>query len=228
MTVLLAAGLQLFGAGLRCIPTGDSNTSTILIHCGQIIVGFAGPVGMATPALLSSTWFPPHQRTTATAISTVAGYLGTALSFIVGIAFVDDVQSTNLPKRGDNYVLNSTEESHYQHQISKLLYFEAGVMLVLFLAALVHYPARPRRPPSHSAATRRVDFKSGLKKLFKNYNFLLLVLLYGASTGVYGGWCAVLDQNLSDFGLSVDQKLAGWLGFVAVISGSFSGVLFSL
>ena len=228
VTVLLAAALQLFGAALRCIPCNDTGSMTILIHCGQIIVGFAGPVGMAAPALLSSTWFPPHQRTTATAISTMAGYTGTALSFLIGPAFVDDVESTSIPKIKDNYVLNSTQERKYRDQINVLLYVEAGAMLIIFLAVLIYYPAKPAKPPSRSAATGRVDFKSGLKKLFKNYNFLLLVLLYGASTGVYGGWCSVLDQNLSEFGLGVNQKFAGWLGFVAVISGSFSGILFSL
>ena len=88
--------------------------------------------------------------------------------------------------------------------------------------------ARPPKPPSNSAATGRLDFTSGLKHLVKNYNFLLLVLLYGASIGVYGAWCSVLDQNLSEFGLGVSQKFAGWLGFVAIISGSFSGIIFSL
>ena len=201
---------------------------TILIHCGQIIVNLAGPVAMAAPPVLSSTWFPPHQRTTATAISTMAGYAGTAFSFLIGPAVVDDVQSTSIPKIGDNYVLNSTQERRYRDQINVLLYVEAGVMLLIFFCVLIYYPARPPKPPSYSAATGRVDFTNGLKQLFKNYNFLLLVLLYGASTGFYGGWSSVLDQNLSEFGLGVSQKFAGWLGFVAIISGSFSGILFSL
>ena len=201
---------------------------TILINFGQIIAGIAGPVAMAAPPLLSSTWFPPHQRTTATAISSIAGYVGTAFSFLIGPAFVDDVGSTSIPKIGNNYVLNSTQERKYRDQINVLLYVEAGAMLLIFFCVLIYYPARPPKPPSNSAATGRVDFTSGLKHLVKNYNFLLLVLLYGASKGVYGAWCSVLDQNLSEFGLGVSQKFAGWLGFVAIISGSFSGIIFSL
>ena len=225
--MLLAAGLQIVGGALRLIPTGDTNSSTALIHCGQIIVGFAGPVGMAAPPLISSTWFPPYQRTTATAILAVAGYIGTAASFLIGSAFVDDVKDSSIPKVNDNYPLNTTEEEKYQKQINSLLYFEAAFQLVVFIVILVYYPAKPPNPPSVSAATGRIDFKGGARKLCKNYNFLLLATIYGASTGVYGGWCAVLYQNLSDYGIAVDAKFAAWLGFIAVISGAFSGVLFS-
>ena len=224
-SVLLSAGMQFFGAALRSIPTGNSATSTVLIHIGQIIIGLGG--GLSASTLLSSTWFPPNQRTISTAISTMASYTGTALSFIISPAFVGDVQTSGAPKIDDNYLLNSTLRHKYQNQINTLLYSEAGIMLAVFLAVLFYFPARPPKPPSRSAATGRVNFKSGLKKLLKNYHFLFLSLIYGASTGVYGGWTSVLDQNLSEFGLGVGQRFAGWLGFVAVICGSFSGVLVS-
>ncbi|XP_028404834.1 solute carrier family 49 member 4 homolog isoform X2 [Dendronephthya gigantea] len=227
VTMLLSAGMAVVGSVLRSIPVGNTQVSTILIHCGQIIIDLMGPVCMAAPPLLSSTWFPPHQRTTATAIMTVAYYVGTAGSFLIGPAFVDDVKTTDIPKVGDNYRLNTTEEDKYQTQISSLLYFEAALQVAVFILIAVYYPSRPPIPPSASAGTGRIDFKSGAKALLKNYNFLLLSIIYGASTGVYGGWCSVLYQNLSDYGISVDEKFAAWLGFVAVISGSISGVLFS-
>jgi FLVCR family MFS transporter len=182
---------------------------------------------MAAPPLLSSTWFPPYQRTTATAILAISGYIGFAGSFLIGPAFVDDVKDSTIPKIDDNYPLNTTEREKYQKQIDSLLYFEAGSQLFVLIVILAYFPSKPRNPPSISAGTGRVNFKAGVKKLCKNYNFLLLAMIYGAATGVYNGWCSVLYQNLSDYGISVDAKFAAWLGFVAVISGSFSGVLFS-
>ena len=226
LTMILAAGLQFFGAALRCFPTNRNTTATVLIHCGQFIIGLAG--GMSPAALISSTWFPPNQRTTATAISTVASYIGTALGFIISPAFVDDVKDSNIPKVDNHYRLNGTQVNMYKRQINNLLYVEAGLQFVIFVAIVIYYPAKPKKPPSLSAAKERVDFKNGIKKLFTNYNFLLLATIFGASTGVYGGWCSVLYQNLSEYGISVNAKFAGWLGFVAVISGSFSGVSFSL
>ena len=225
--MLIAAGMQVVGSVLRFIPTGDVTASTVLIHFGQIIADFAGPVTMAAPPLISSTWFPPYQRTTATAILSVANYIGMAVSFLIGPAFVDDIKDSNIPKIDDNYPLNSTQRDKYQKQINSLLYFEAGLQLFVFIFIAVYYPAKPPKPPSPSAATGRVDFKAGAKTLCKNYNFLLLTTIYGASIGFYGGWCSVLYQNLSEYGISVDAKFAAWLGFVAVISGAISGVLFS-
>ncbi len=224
--MVLSSGLQFFGAALRCIPTDNNTTTTVLMHCGQFIIGIAG--GMSPAALISSTWFPPNQRTTATAISTVASYIGTALGFIIAPGFVDDIKDSNIPKVDNHYQLNSTQVNMYKEQINSLLYSEAGVQFVIFLAIFIYYPRKPKKPPSLSAATVRVDFKNGIKKLFKNYNFLLLATIYGASTGVYGGWCSVLYQNLSEYGISVNAKFAGWLGFLTVISGAVSGVTFSL
>jgi hypothetical protein len=68
--------------------------------------------------------------------------------------------------------------------------------------------------------------KSGILQLLKNRSFLLLALLYGTTSGVFGGWSSVLDQNLQGFGIG--QTFAGWLGFIAIVSGAFSGVFFSM
>jgi hypothetical protein len=68
--------------------------------------------------------------------------------------------------------------------------------------------------------------KNGISKLLRNRTFLLLALLYGASCGVYSGWSSVLDQTLQEF--DVGQKFAGWLGFIATVSGALSGVFFSM
>lgn len=39
---------------------------------------------MGAPPLVSSTWFPPSQRATATAISSLTSYVGISISFGVG------------------------------------------------------------------------------------------------------------------------------------------------
>lgn len=39
---------------------------------------------MGAPPLVSSTWFPPQQRATATAIASLMSYVGISLSFAIG------------------------------------------------------------------------------------------------------------------------------------------------
>lgn len=55
-----------------------------LINVGQILNGFAGPVLMAGPPLLSAIWFPAFQRTTSTSVTIFSMSLGIAASFVVG------------------------------------------------------------------------------------------------------------------------------------------------
>lgn len=58
---------------------------------GQLLNGLAGPVTQAAPPLLSSAWFPLNERTTATAITSLCGSLGVALSFVIGPKMVGEV-----------------------------------------------------------------------------------------------------------------------------------------
>ena len=65
------------------------------MHFGQLMIGFGGPVMMAGPVLLSALWFPPHQRTTSTAIGTAASYLGPAVAYLINPAVVSELRTSN-------------------------------------------------------------------------------------------------------------------------------------
>lgn len=226
VSVLLAAGGQFLGALLRCVPPSDNRLlATILICCGQTISGLVAPVPLSGGVLLSATWFPSNQRTFATSVVMAGAFTGSALSFLIGPVIVDDVAERVVANKEGRYVLTSEQERMFFNQISAMFILEVGLMGMLLLGVYLHFPDRPPRPPSRSSWVDRDNFKQGLSKLLTNRNFLLLAILYGVSCGVYSGWCSVLDQNLEEFG--VGQKFAGWLGFIAIISGAFSGILFS-
>ena len=57
---------------------------TRLANLCAVLNGIAGTVPFAGPALMSSVWFPPDQRATATAIASFFNYFGVAMAFIVG------------------------------------------------------------------------------------------------------------------------------------------------
>lgn len=222
MSTLIAIACLVVGSGLRCI-TPDPKYATPLIHCGQIIIGFAGPVAQASATALSSVWFPSNQRTTATAIASLASYCGTALSFVIGPSVVIDF--------GDYPI--SEAHSKYANLVQKIskdimfyLYAQTGINVLFFILVLVSFPKKPPKPPSATANLDRMDFKEGLKKLFFNPQFQLIAFAYGLTTGVYSAWCSDLAINLKSFNMS--DKTAGFLGFWAVIAGSVSGISLSL
>lgn len=239
IAVLVAVFCEFIGASLRCIPFSNLTLETWFIHCGQFITGIGGPIAMAAAPMVSAAWFPPEQRTTATAISSLACYSGTALSFVIGPLLVPDVLSyvnqTELHNATtDGHIsfvelrgyFNQTEREFFKGKIMNLMYIELAITTATMICVIAHFPEKPKLPPSVTAAIGRLEFKVGAKSLLKNAQFWLLVFIYGIGTGVYGGWCSILDLNLSQFGIS--QKTAGWLGFGAVVAGSVSGISLSI
>ena len=56
----------------------------------QALNGLAGPISMTLGTVLSATWFPTGQRTTATSVFIAANNCGVALSFVLGPYLITD------------------------------------------------------------------------------------------------------------------------------------------
>ncbi|KAK7495693.1 hypothetical protein BaRGS_00013140 [Batillaria attramentaria] len=251
ISCLITAFLIALGTALRCI-TMDPPAVTWLMHVGQMLNGLAGPVAMAGPVVVSSVWFPPEQRTTATAIGNVFAAAGNAVSFVLGPALVPDVPSnkTNtstfdfggkMPFAMDDSVDGWPEEHLWTLQanhstdadrigkernaIRLYMYIEAGWSLALFLAVLIYFPKKPPLPPCASAAIQREDFLRGVKNLFSQGQFWVICAVYGISTGVNNCWASVLDVIIKPHHIS--EKEAGWIGFYASCASIVSSLLIS-
>ena len=89
----------------------------------------SAPVAMGAPPLVSSTWFPPSQRATATAISTLMSYVGISVSFGIG-PFVLNPSEVALPPNSttDDYInfadvtSNGSGKFNYYHSRYQLIF----------------------------------------------------------------------------------------------------------
>ena len=187
---------------------------------------------MALGPLISAAWFPPHQRTTSTALASLAPYVGTGLSFIISPLLVPDVgnHSSTIGKSID-YIKIRNSMSHHQlmylkDKIMHLMYIELGAAALILLLIFVYFPAKPKLPPSVTATVDRLDFKYGFKRLMHNKQLWLLLFINGVTLGVYTGLVSILDLNLSQFGMG--EKTSGWLGFGASMAGIASGISLSM
>ncbi|CAK8671684.1 solute carrier family 49 member 4 homolog isoform X1 [Clavelina lepadiformis] len=216
------------GAGIRCFPL-HVNIIKYFIHFAHFLNGIGGCVVMAAPPLLSSTWFPPNERITATSISTLLNYMGTGTAYIIGDLVKspskDVVNASCFQHVLQNLTKNDTcyEVIQIRRDIQNVLYVEFGIAVVIFLAIFAYFPRHPPLPPSLSASVERMDFKAGLKNVSKNrqYNFIALVL--ALTLGTWGAWTGVMPLIVQP--LNVSQDEAGEIGFIMTLVGCGVGMV---
>ncbi|XP_041806712.1 solute carrier family 49 member 4 [Chelmon rostratus] len=217
-SVLLSALFILLGAVLRSIPLTDERLRRWLIHGSQLLNGLAGPTIMSAGPLLSTTWFGPDQRATATAVASLFCFLGGAASFVVGPLAVPAPNDT----QAGTQMAAAVSDSHIRDRIQLVLYAELAAIAVLFVAVLVYFPSRPPIPPSVAAASQRLSYRTSICRLLSNMRFLMIALAYAVPIGVVSGWSGVLDMVLTP--AKVSQVDAGWIGFWSTVGGCVFGV----
>nr|XP_046260454.1 solute carrier family 49 member 4 [Scatophagus argus] len=217
-SLLLSAFFMLLGATLRIIPLTDERLRRWFIHGGQFLNGLAGPTIMSAGPFLSTTWFAPDQRATATAVASLFCYLGGAASFLVGPLVVPAPNETQATSTMAAAVFNSS----IRDRIELVMYAELAAIAVLFAAVLLYFPSRPPIPPSVAAASQRLSYRSSICRLLSNLRFVMIALAYAVPTGVIAGWSGVLDMVLTP--AKVSQVDAGWIGFWSTIGGCVFGI----
>ncbi|KAK3700887.1 hypothetical protein QZH41_012705 [Actinostola sp. cb2023] len=233
VAVITSLSLQVVGVLCEVLPLHPYWVRTTMITFGEFLISIAVPaVQNVGVVVLSATWFPPNERMTATAIATLASYLGSATSYIMGPYIVPDVDYGNITyRKGEkidiDLLRNMTSQKHLdflESKINEYILAECIILGILFFVALIYFPAKPPTPPCKSSAMERLDFCLGAKTLLKNRHFWLLLVVFGVSNGINWGWSSVQDLIFSHVGIS--QKAAGWLGFSGNIA-SLVAIIFS-
>nr|XP_057937910.1 solute carrier family 49 member 4 [Doryrhamphus excisus] len=219
-SLLLSAFFMLLGSILRSVPLSDPPLRRWLIHGGQLLNGLAGPTIMSAGPFLSTTWFAPDQRATATAVASLFSYLGGAAAFVVGPLIVPAPNGTQAA--GTTAMTAAMLDDSIREKIQLVLYAELAAIAVLFAAVLFYFPSRPPLPPSVAAASQRLSYRSSICRLLSNLRFVMIALAYAVPTGVIAGWAGVLDMILTP--ANVSQVDAGWIGFWSTVGGCVFGV----
>jgi FLVCR family MFS transporter len=84
---------------------------------------------MSAGPLLSTTWFAPDQRATATAVASLVSYLGAACSFIVGPLLVPAPNDTTRAMVNRADVSTDTQMNHIRDRIQLVLYAGTDVLI---------------------------------------------------------------------------------------------------
>jgi len=225
---MVFTGLLMFlGVVVRCLPL-STYAFTWMCHICAILNGIAGIVVFSAPSAVSSAWFPPRERTTATGIALVFNNLGNAASFLMAPAIVPDPSNiTNLI----NFtcpVLPLDEIRFIKNRIALLMYAEAALVTVTFVAILIYFPSKPKYAPSNSAQLDRIDFLPAVRQIVTNKKAVLLCLAYSLFNGVIASWFSVMNitfSNLPFGGPKNKDTIIGHIGLLSIIGNCVTSIL---
>ena len=136
---------------------------------------------MAAPPLISTHWFPPDERTTATSINQAANALGNGLSMLMGPALVSIPSDCNLDTILTNTSTSSSEcpsKKDIRRDIDDYMYIQAAIAIIIFTLFCAYFPSKPPLPPAPSSAIQRTEFWTGVKQIIRNKSALLLCFAY--------------------------------------------------
>ena len=215
--------MLLAGKAIQVIPFSNTTVKTVFIYVGHLVTMLPSFIASGAPPLVSSTWFPPNERTTATAIGTLAGIFGAALAFFIGPSMMPKTFNNSW---NSNLNLTSNEIRLIEAGLRDYFYLQTGLAALLFGCVVVYFPSRPPLPPSIAALTRKateIGYVEGFKLLIRNQSYWILVFVLAASFGIYFGWTSVLDLAVQPFNISA--KTSGWLGTGGSLAGIISGII---
>ncbi len=166
----------------------------VLIAQAGIAVG--QPFVLNAIAKIAGRWFPLNERATAAGMGTLAIYLG----IFVGLALTPFL------------VLRSSIAT------TLMVYgaFSAAIAILFFVLAR-------ERPPTPVGEEARSLVFDGYKRLFRQREFILLLILFFIGLGVFNAVTTWIEEIVRPRGFSIDQ--AGLVGGLMVLGGVVGAIV---
>jgi len=166
----------------------------VLIAQAGIAVG--QPFVLNAIAKIAGRWFPLNERATAAGMGTLAVYLG----IFVGLALTPFL------------VLRSSIAT------TLMVYgaFSAAIAILFFVLAR-------ERPPTPVGEEARSLVFDGYKRLFRQREFILLLILFFIGLGVFNAVTTWIEEIVRPRGFSIDQ--AGLVGGLMVLGGVVGAIV---
>jgi len=161
---------------------------------------------------VASNWFPQSEEALASGLLTMSMFIGFAIVMFATDFILAHYRSIGEVKQG----------------IDTILYLYGIPALVGMVLHLVLVKDKPKVPPNPIAAEKKVTMTVGLKALFKNRDFLLLLGIFFIGVGAFNAILTKIDYIFKDRPLDIDSALAtGIVGGLMVIGGMCGAVVLS-
>lgn len=161
---------------------------------------------------LASNWFPENEEALASGLLTMSMFIGFTIVMIA-----TDLILAHYRKIGE-----------IRQGIDTILYLYGIPALIVMILCLVLVKDKPKLPPNPIAAEKKVTMTIGLKALFRNRDFLLLLGIFFIGVGAFNAILTKIDYIFKNRPLDIDSALApGIVGGLIVIGGLCGAVILS-
>jgi MFS family permease len=163
---------------------------------------------------LAGNWFPEKEETLASGLLTMSLFIGLTIAlFAPGFILAHYREAAGSARQGIEVILTAYGTAALASAIIFFLFFKD----------------RPQVPPTPVAAEKKVSMTIGLKSLFKNKDFLYLLVMFFIGLGAFNAILTEIDNIFKNRALDFDSTLApGIVGGLIVVGGIFGAVIISV
>ncbi|KAG8514348.1 Feline leukemia virus subgroup C receptor-related protein 2, partial [Galemys pyrenaicus] len=127
-------------------------------------------------------------------------------------------------------VPNINDRDKLAYHISIMFYIIGGVATLLFILVIIVFKEKPKHPPSraqslsYALASPDASYLSSFVRLFKNLNFVLLVITYGLNTGAFYALSTLLNRMVI-LHYPGEEVNAGRIGLTIIVAGMLGAMI---
>jgi cyanate permease len=188
--------------GIFGMMRGLASDNYSLLLLAQIGIAIGQPFLLNSITKVAARWFPMKERATASGLGTLAMYFG----ILAGISLTP-------------FLANG-------HGIDGMLYIYGIASMVIAFIFFIFARERPLTAPCHADQEERALAVDGMKLLFRNKDFLWLMIIFFIGLGVFNSVTTWIENILSPRGFSAEQ--AGITGGLMIIGGIVGAVVMPL
>ncbi|RWS05801.1 putative MFS-type transporter -like protein, partial [Dinothrombium tinctorium] len=177
-TLIWCTFLNAFGACIKCFSI---KRSFVILIIGQIFVTFAYPMILILISVMVTTWFNQSEFEAVQGITMSFVGWGWALSFLTPLIF----------KNTKNFL-------DVNEALNNLSVTLASITLIIFLFTLLLAKDKPNTPPSRAEQMLNDMDHHSYVVLFKNINFILLMISCGLLNAIDMSMFITLNQSVFD------------------------------
>lgn len=194
----IAVGIGAVLTGIFAVTRGIFASDYMIVLASQVGIAIGQPFVLGSITKVAARWFPIDQRATAAGFSSLALYLGILVAMVL------------TPYLTIEYGIKGT---------LTLYGVISAISAITFVVLARETPPTPPCPPGYEERTLMFD---GLKRLFKETDFILLMIIFFVGLGTFNGVSTWIENIVSPRGFSISQ--AGMLGGL-MLSGGIIGAL---